>query len=335
MLSPALRFDASRFSLAGQGGWTLFESGNQVVQGSAAAAWQAIARGAWRLELAGSAGASQYADQSPTSHLLGGARVHVHRQTVGGWVGLTTGRTWDDGPDNQPVELSLAGWSVRDRLAVVGSFTWTRRGDEQYTDLLGAVRWTSPVLELEARLGVRPWTRTDGAVGDAITGGYGELTARAPLTRRLAASLTVGTYPSDPVRRVLGATHVTAGIVLQPFGRVRPTVPVHVTSVLRGRRIPASSSSARLEVSGMSVERTLRVHVAGAGSVELMGDFTDWTPVALTAVAPGVWEVRMPLGAGVYRVNLRVDGGPWMVPAGLRQEATEFGGAVGLLVVGR
>jgi len=35
----------------------------------------------------------------------------------------------------------------------------------------------------------------------------------------------------------------------------------------------------------------------------------------------------------VYRVNLRVDGGPWIVPPGLPSVVDEFGGAVGILTI--
>jgi hypothetical protein len=64
-----------------------------------------------------------------------------------------------------------------------------------------------------------------------------------------------------------------------------------------------------------------------------MGDFTDWQPVALTHTGAGAWEIRLPLTPGVHRVNVRVDGGAWSVPAGARREESEFGGVVGVVVV--
>jgi hypothetical protein len=64
-----------------------------------------------------------------------------------------------------------------------------------------------------------------------------------------------------------------------------------------------------------------------------MGDFTDWEPVSLAPVGKGVWEVRLPVAPGVHRVNVRIDGGAWLVPAGTRLERTEFGSAVGIVVV--
>jgi hypothetical protein len=67
--------------------------------------------------------------------------------------------------------------------------------------------------------------------------------------------------------------------------------------------------------------------------VELMADFTDWTPVPFAERADGVWELALFISPGVHRVNVRVDGGPWQVPPGLTAARDEFGGEVGLLVV--
>jgi hypothetical protein len=64
-----------------------------------------------------------------------------------------------------------------------------------------------------------------------------------------------------------------------------------------------------------------------------MGDFTDWRAVPLARAGDGTWEVRLALAAGVYRINVRVNGGEWVVPGGTRLEGSEFGGAVGLMVV--
>jgi hypothetical protein len=78
---------------------------------------------------------------------------------------------------------------------------------------------------------------------------------------------------------------------------------------------------------------TIRLRHPVAGRVELLADFTDWRPVLLRPSGPGVFEHAFALGPGVYLVNLRIDGGPLVVPAGLDSTADEFGGRVGVLVV--
>ncbi len=47
----------------------------------------------------------------------------------------------------------------------------------------------------------------------------------------------------------------------------------------------------------------------------------------------GTWQARVHASPGGYRLNIRVDGGPWLVPRGTRLEQTEFGGAVGVIVI--
>lgn len=44
-------------------------------------------------------------------------------------------------------------------------------------------------------------------------------------------------------------------------------------------------------------------------------------------------HLRMRISAGVHEVNLRVDGGPWIVPAGLVRMDDGLGGSVGVFVV--
>jgi hypothetical protein len=331
VLAPALRFDSPRLSFASQGSWTVFESGRGVIQGSAAAGWLAGSSGSWRLEMSGSAGAAQYAGSDVTGHLLAGARLHRFAPSAkaGGWIGVNAGESFGE-PSGTPVELAVAGWSVRNRLALVGTATTTWQGRIRYLDLAGAARWTSPKLELEARAGARPWAHDpEGAVTEA----YGEITATVPLGRWLSLSLGGGKYPSDPVRHTLGATYLSAGLTLRGFGKPARSAPVHTSGVLRDRLVPTETSGPPLEIAGSAERRTLRVRVPDAASVELMGDFTDWVPVRLVQVAPAVWEIELVVPTGVHRVNIRLNGGPWSAPGGARLERTEFGGAVGIVVV--
>ncbi len=332
VFAPALRFDSPRLSFSGVGSWTVFESGRGVLTASAAAAWLAGSSGSWRLELSGSTGASGYAEEAATGHLLAGARLHVFGTSTGGWIGVNAGGSFG-GSGGAPVEVVIAGWSQRNRLALVGSVTTTWQGRVRHLDLVGAVRWTSPGIELEARAGARPWVQNPQAVSVARAEAFGEITAVVPLSQRLAISFGGGKSPSDPVRQVLGAAYLSAGLRWRAFGRQARSMPVHTTSVLRGRRVPSDERGPLLEIAGSAERRTLRVHAANSNSVELMADFTDWVAVRLVQVAPSVWEISLAVPAGVHRVNIRLDGGPWSAPGGTRLEQTEFGGAVGIVVV--
>jgi hypothetical protein len=77
----------------------------------------------------------------------------------------------------------------------------------------------------------------------------------------------------------------------------------------------------------------LRLRLPGARSVEIKGDLTDWQVVALRHAdgAAGAWEVLLDRPAGLYHLNVRVDGGAWRVPAGLPAVPDRFGGTTGLI----
>jgi hypothetical protein len=64
-----------------------------------------------------------------------------------------------------------------------------------------------------------------------------------------------------------------------------------------------------------------------------MADFTDWDPVRLVKTPEGVWEITLPLSRGQHRLNVRLDGGDWVVPTNVARVTDEFGGVVGLVLV--
>jgi hypothetical protein len=333
-ITPALRFDSRNISLGTQGSWTVFESGNQIFQFTGAAAWLANLHKLWRFELSAAAGASRYADHPTSSHVLTRGRLHLAGARTGAWLGATTGEA-SDSTGSIPLEFSLGAWSVGERFAVVGTITSTKLGWARHVDMLVAARWTGERVELEARAGARPWTQSNGAIGEAVTGAFAEVSAFVPLGSRIALALGAGSYPSDPVRRVLAAKYVTAGFRLTIAGSDNTDVPLvsgptRVAFVDHGSS--GSSAEPRLEIDPAGDGHTLRVYAPKAISVEMMGDFTDWKPSALSRAGDAIWILRLPLTAGVHRLNIRINGGEWVVPAGARSEEGEFG-AVGIIVV--
>ena len=78
----------------------------------------------------------------------------------------------------------------------------------------------------------------------------------------------------------------------------------------------------------------LLVRAPGASSVELAADFTDWHPVVLERVMEeGAWQLLLPVASGLHRLNVRIDGGKWIAPAGTTRSADEFGSEVGIVAV--
>ena len=77
------------------------------------------------------------------------------------------------------------------------------------------------------------------------------------------------------------------------------------------------------------------IHVGGVEAVDVMGDFSDWSPLTLTRRGRDLWELALPLSPGMHQINVRVDGGAWMPPPGVPTMRDAFNGEVGLLVVNR
>jgi 1,4-alpha-glucan branching enzyme len=79
--------------------------------------------------------------------------------------------------------------------------------------------------------------------------------------------------------------------------------------------------------------REIRVRAPGVSSIELMGDFNNWKPVSLRDAGSGWWITALPITTGIHEINVRVNGGQWVVPPGLPQKRDEFGSSVGVLVI--
>lgn len=333
-LNPTLRYNSPSLSLGAQGSWVLFESGSHILQGTAAGAWTTPSTGRWRAELSGSGGINSYATSDsgfPTyGYALGRARVHYRAARTGGWLGAATGHSFFGDSGATPLEVAVGAWTVRDRVALGATATGTWLADTTYLDIVGSLRWVHPQFTVTGSAGFRTWSAGGGS------GAYGEASLEVPLWRRLALLLAGGRYPSDPVRGVVAATYVSAGIRLTAFG-ARPSV-APALEAYRSRLEFVTERSAdqpRFALGGAAPGgRELRIEVRGAGRVEVTGDFTDWEPVALSRVDGDTWAVRLPIAPGVHRLNVRVDGGAWRVPQGLRAEDDGYGGRVGILVIG-
>jgi hypothetical protein len=107
-----------------------------------------------------------------------------------------------------------------------------------------------------------------------------------------------------------------------------------ITSRRAGPASPEPASRAR----GFRAERlaeTVRLLMPANGEdrVDIMGDFTEWEPVAMKRSAAGWWVLTRGMHSGLYRITVRVNGGPWMVPPGLPSEDDGLGGRSGLLLV--
>lgn len=326
-LNPSLRYDATDVSLALQGSGVAFESGSHILQGTGAGAWRSPRFGRWRAELSGSAGVTSYAtgeeDYPVYGHGLGRIRAHYASRRAGGWAGIASGRSFFGERRDVPIELGAGVWMAGTNLAAGGTILQTWIGDSTYLDLTASVRWTHERFELSGTGGVRTASTGGG------NGSWAEGSLRIPIVRPVEILIAGGRYPSDPVRGVIAATYVSAALRVTAIGGGRPP-----ERRARDRAAGAASAAPRLAVDGSPPDSvTLVLTIADAGQVELSADFTDWQPVRLERSPGGTWLMRARLAPGVYRLNVRVDGGAWLVPAGYASVDDDFGGRVGLLVI--
>lgn len=346
-LAPSVRFDARNAVVVARGSVARFESGNVNSQGALLGSAFTPSRGALRGELSGSAslGYHQSIGNTGIAELIG--RVHAVRTNAGLWGGAGVGWSALGGGLGARVTTREVGGWVRRGTVLDGSlrstaiFRVTKVADVRYNEASGALRWTTPRLELGAEGGRRSGDR---AIGSGRERAWLAADAAFWVVPRLAVVASAGRFLSDPTTSAIGGRYATVGLRLA----VRRPSPGELPRVILPRdvgapvRRPGGASEPGPEAAGtLAVEETgdgrvtLRFTLPAVRSAELMGDFTDWSPVPLERGPDGRWAVTLALAAGVHRLNLRTDDGPWRAPPGLTAVDDGFGGRVGLLVVSR
>jgi hypothetical protein len=316
-------------SLGARGTALRFESGRASLQGSVAASQLVPTAGRVRARLSGAAGASRYAGFAPFTHALASVRLEHDGRRRGAWAGPTLGST-SFGEGWRPVAQLAAGvWSLVGPGALDASLAATTVGDTTYADAEAHLRLLAGRATLDGWVGARMLSRGAGR------GVYGEASAALPLRGPLALVAGAGRYPTDPIRGSIAGSYVSVGLRLGGRFAPRPARPAPRPATASGSDGDHPAPAPTLEVAAAAVGdlRVIRVLAAGALAVELAGDFTDWRPIALAPVGAGRWEVALRVPPGPRRLNVRVDGGAWQVPAGVTRVVDGFGTDVGILVV--
>jgi hypothetical protein len=184
-----------------------------------------------------------------------------------------------------------------------------------WSDVEGRFGWTVGRVSMEAVVGARPRVASYAAKAWTRVG------ATYPLNDRMSLAVFAGTDPGLVGFGVPSSTFASVALRMRPWRRTAES----------GKDLgPLSAFMALPEAGGGYRITYLATH---AKKVELSGDFDRWRPVAMKQTRDGIWEVSLPLAPGTYRVNVRIDGGRWLPPAGLPQAEDDFNGAVGVLVV--
>jgi hypothetical protein len=334
-LTPDLRIDWPQGTAEALGTLSQFAGGGWSAQGVVSASLFTPRSRGFFGELTGSAGGSTHQDATRTGEALANARIHFARSASGAFVGGGGGTTWDGSGWRRVLLGEIGAWadfpagtallrvspaSVDDSAKYVDgqlSLTWTR--ERLDVSALAATRWGS-------RLPFDPTgTRT-----------WASINVTAWATPVLGIVAAGGTYPVDPTQGFPGGRFISLGIRLASGRRNALNASTSPGIETARAEVPGTASAAadvfRAEARPQGVV-LLMVHAPSAGRVEINGDFSGWTPVDLERTSEGWWTRALPIAPGKYEMNLRVDGGSWIVPPGLLGMKDEFGGSVGLLIV--
>lgn len=328
-LTPAFRATGERYSLLARGTWLRFESGNNSIQGLLAGSLSVPVARNLVAEVGSELGASRYQDFARFSHALGRARLQWRSARTGGaWIGGTLGTAASDSGRQTVAGLGAGMWlAARDvTFALTGAGTLT--DDFSYADLEATLRHVRPNgLEAEAILSAR--------AGDPFNdpGPFLEATVSIPLIRHTALVLAGGRYAADPVRGNVAGDYVSAAVRLTAPFRQRPPVTMAIPREPTTEDTGTAVATLLEVIPGRGSARTLVFRVTGASRVEVMADFTDWIATSLEALGADRWSLSLPVTPGRHRLNLRVDGGPWIVPVGTLPIADDFQGVVGAVVI--
>jgi hypothetical protein len=306
-------------------------------------------RPAWRVDAMFNA-SHDPALRAPTGGLATSLRLERATARMAGWLGVSRG---GERAERDPeARLRLGGGIAQVLGEIRGELSWVTSsvlfsGDERWTrswleditiprdsmpDSVTSVARSETVSHetlWQAAQATLRWARgrwsVDGvgglSMGEGVTARrWAQARMGVQLTRHVAMHAAWGERPAAALAFEDNAPPRTmVGLEVKPW-------------VGRGTGEPPRLSGWRATPSGRGL-LLIRVQARAAKAVELTGDLTDWAPLVLERVNGGWWAVLVQASAGLHRVQVRMDGGPWQAPPGLPRAADSGGGPAGMLFV--
>jgi hypothetical protein len=323
--------------------WDRADAG-ALTQGALGASYRTASLLGLQPELAGQFGLSSQPGAGTAVRWDLGGRLQTRGRSSGAWLGIGVGGAGVGAPS---ASLTRLEGGLRQAIGPAGVHVWVMR----------TTFGTGPVARGGLGQDGEPSSDTLVTVGGRRLAEYTDLGSRATLElgryelgamlvrriggaplRRTAWELS-GVWWLDPAIGVVAST----GHSLPQFGLAVPgarygTIGVRLAfgARPRGVRLPAPQRTEETSaVPRLVLAPARRLAIVGppADRAEVMGDFTDWEPRPLVAAGEGRWMLGEALSPGVHQLNVRFDGGPWLVPAGAAAVDDGFGGRVGLFVV--
>jgi hypothetical protein len=319
-----------RASLGASGSYSRLDEGAWSVQGLGNISLFTPAFGLLSGELAGIGGGSTHRDGTNTGMILGIARAHLSTAARGIWLGGGAGSS-SDGTSSRATRLAEAGGWLQfgNGTAALTASPTVVEDSIRYTDFQLALQWLLPRLELSASGGTRSGRGLE--VFGESPNSWGSVGAVFWFAQHVGLVAGAGRYPVDLMQGYPGGSYASLALRLGTPGARTGTTPRPTREVAERATVAGITQFNISTVSGRT--RLLRVHAPGANSVEISGDFTLWDPVPMTRANGGWWTLRQDLAPGSYEVNVRVNGGEWLVPPGVAALRDEFGGTTGVLTI--
>jgi hypothetical protein len=220
-----------------------------------------------------------------------------------------------------PSAAALNTGGMQPMFNVIGGATACER-NSRFGDLEGSMHWDLGALELTAQMGHRFGDSYD-VTDDSRR--WSSAMGTIWLNERIAIVAGGGRQPALPLRGIPARTYAMGGIELAYWPLSRTAVPVSLP-----RSPLVKSFEHRAGTQGL---QKIIIRVGGVETVDVMGDFSDWTPLTLVRRGRDLWELSVPMSPGMHQINVRVDKGPWVAPPNLPMMKDGFSGDVGLLVV--
>jgi len=321
-----LRYDAALGSLAGLVSYARFSEGGWAASGGLLGSVFTSSRALVRGEAGASAFGRAFTDDVQTGEAYGYGRLHLSGARAGAWAGGGAGHGWDPTAGRSVTTADLGGWiRAGQALIVITATRFWLPDTSDFAEATGTLRWESPRVQVEGVAGYR--RRMDGSGG-----GFASFAGVAHVAGPLHLTVAGGEYLDDPLQGLEGGRYLSAGIRLAS----RPALP-RLSPVLdaAARAVPATGgldAFAVVRIAPDSVDVSVRAP-PGTGAVALLGDLTDWEPRPLALAGDGRWHLVLAAPPGRTRLSFRVDGTRWVVPAGVRWEPDDFGGAIAVVAV--
>jgi hypothetical protein len=359
-VSPFARFDHPRLTVDAR--WTAFGGNGERLDGTGnlSATYFSPTRAGLQLSVEGFADRAMLSETFPVSRFGTDARLSYRHGNAGAWLGREISRDNRSTPlsavprasggawhqwGSTVLTVSMASFGSREGRRGPANRTVTRptskpaaaldTGEKRTLDTVtvsdsGSVgtqrNWNDAEVALHwslGRLAFRGVVGTRLFTANLPNETWGEVQGTLALASDIALIAASGVHPASAAYGLSRARFLELGVRIAPSALRKPRLPASVRPVAAAFEVADADHG----------QRTLRIRVPYARTVELSGDFTGWKPISLTRGNDDRWETTLPIAPGIHRLAIRVNGDAWTPPPGVSSVPDEFQGNVGVIVI--